>query len=641
MRFLPFLLLLLALPAGAQVRTFVLGEGAHAWEQGGDGIDPTILVGRLAAARVDSGNSPDHTVEYAYHPGWLSPRYFTEDTNLAPLVLEEGGSIRSPNLLSVSASLLKTQLEGIVNGDHEVAFERKPTPFNPEVPTWGIWVVLNFPRLVGIHRVRFYPRNTVVFTPRKPFQDDYLRGYELWINDQLTSTVSGAPDALVARVPQNDEPVVEVEIPPQYVRLVKLRSLAESPFEIDEIEVYGSGYLSEGVYYSDLIDLGDRATIGAVRWAEAVVGEPAFSQLEVRARTGNDDTPILYRKATPCASVGAPCEDIVEEITAEEYWALNPTAGGARRLLLIDDEGNWSTWKPVENGALNPAPGPRRYVQFQLDFKGRIADTREVDRLEFDYLRPPIADTLRGEVFPRLAEAEKPATFRYAVLLRAAGQIQGFDRLEVDTNVPAEYIRNLTVNGEPAAFAVEEATDRSFRLQFPLIDQDQAVLEFTFDLPIFRFGTTFSGRAYHSRFPAVPQQLEPGQVVRFGPGDADELSGLAVSIPRKQIGRLVGEIALNSRILTPNGDGIHDQAEFFFNLLQLVAPAPVSLEIYDLSGRRVHTVFAEERGLGPATYTWDGRSGGRLVPPGHYIWVLRVKADAFEERHSGVLSVAY
>jgi flagellar hook assembly protein FlgD len=95
-------------------------------------------------------------------------------------------------------------------------------------------------------------------------------------------------------------------------------------------------------------------------------------------------------------------------------------------------------------------------------------------------------------------------------------------------------------------------------------------------------------------------------------------------------------------VLTPNGDGVHDQVEFNFNLLQLVAPAPVSLEIYDLSGRRVHTVFAEERGLGPATHTWDGRGpGGKLVPPGHYIWVLRINADAFEERHQGVLSVAY
>jgi len=140
----------------------------------------------------------------------------------------------------------------------------------------------------------------------------------------------------------------------------------------------------------------------------------------------------------------------------------------------------------------------------------------------------------------------------------------------------------------------------------------------------------------------VPQRLEDGQVVDFGPGDFDEISGLAVVIPTPQIGKLVGEISLDNRVFTPNGDGVNDAFGMFFNLLQLVAPAPVSLEIFDLAGRRVHIVTDEERGLGPAILSWDGRLGdGSLVRPGNYIWVLRVRADAFEERHSGVMAVAY
>ena len=74
---------------------------------------------------------------------------------------------------------------------------------------------------------------------------------------------------------------------------------------------------------------------------------------------------------------------------------------------------------------------------------------------------------------------------------------------------------------------------------------DGALLEFTYDLPIFRFGTTFSSRAYNSQFPTVPQIVEPGQVVDFGPADQDELSGLVVEIPKPQIGKLVGEIAIS------------------------------------------------------------------------------------------------
>jgi hypothetical protein len=67
----------------------------------------------------------------------------------------------------------------------------------------------------------------------------------------------------------------------------------------------------------------------------------------------------------------------------------------------------------------------------------------------------------------------------------------------------------------------------------------------------------------------------------------------------------------------------------------------VRLEIYDLAGRLVHTQV-EERGIGPARLVWDGAlPGGGLAPPGLYLWLLRVQADAFEERHRGSLGVAY
>jgi flagellar hook assembly protein FlgD len=64
------------------------------------------------------------------------------------------------------------------------------------------------------------------------------------------------------------------------------------------------------------------------------------------------------------------------------------------------------------------------------------------------------------------------------------------------------------------------------------------------------------------------------------------------------------------RIITPNGDGINDFV-FFDNL-----PADVSIQIYDLSGRRVRTL----QGIG----YWDGRAdGGEFVPNGAYLYQYR------------------
>lgn len=623
-------------PETARLRTFILGERTSTWRDGGGGIEPLTLPAGFARTHLDTGNVPAGDIEFDHKPGWMTPRFFDGETNIASLVLEEAGSVRAPNSSTTNFTLLRNQLRGMVNGDHDVAYERKPTVFNPVVPAFGIWLQLDFGLPVGVQRIRFYPRNTVVATPKKPFHNDFLRGYEVWVNERLTSRVAGAPDVLVTRVPENVEPVVDVAVNPQYVRLIKLRSLTQAQFEIDEIEVFGTGYMQQGVYYSDLIDLGSRATVGSVRWLTNTVGEPEFSKLAVRVRTGTDDTPILFRKRVIGGSQFETVEEIVE-VTPEEYFELI----ASEKFPLDDDDIHWSQWLAAENGAPFTAPAPRRYIQFRFQFAGRLFETREVDRLFFQYLQPPVADVLRAEVFPRLAEPEKAATFRYAVRLRATGPVVGYDELEVDTIVPVTDIRGVRLNGEPLDFRVVFSRADAFRLAFPKIDTDDALLEFTFDLPVFRFGTTFSGRAFNSRFPTVPQRLEPGQATVFGPDDVDELSGLAVAIPKPRIGRLVGEIALTTRVLTPNGDGVNDELTVQFNLLQLVRSAPVALDIYDLSGRKVHRVALEERGLGPASFTWDGRSGSSPVPPGNYIWVLRVMSDAFEERHMGVIAVAY
>ena len=116
--------------------------------------------------------------------------------------------------------------------------------------------------------------------------------------------------------------------------------------------------------------------------------------------------------------------------------------------------------------------------------------------------------------------------------------MRGYDRLEVDTNIRVATIRDMRINGEPTEFEILENESDRFVLSFPLIDGDGDLLEFAFDLPIFRFGSTFSGRAYNSLWPTVPQILEPGNAVSFGLDDVDELASLAVAIPQAQVGKL-------------------------------------------------------------------------------------------------------
>ena len=476
-----------------------------------------------SAPTLDTTNTPGNGIEFAARRGWISPTFFDGSRNIAGLVLEGKGSITAPNSSTSATVLRRAQLEGTVNGDHEVAFERKPVPFNPVVPAFGIWIILDFGQRVGVERIRFYPRNTVVASPDHPFHNDFLRGYEVWLNEQLTSTIKGVPDRLAVREHDNEEPVVDVPLTPQYVRLIKLRSLTELPFEVDEIEVYGTGYLPHGTYLSDLIDLGSPATIGSIRWREQVLGEELFSNLTVGMRSGLDDTPILFlRRIQEFMSVR------IVEVTAEEYWGLPRS----EQVTLQEDLENWSPWKTVENRGLNPAPAPRRFVRFRMEFAGGLFDTRLVERLEFDYLQPRSPTPCAPRCSRGWPERRSRRPFRYAVLLRGRGDIHGYDRLEIDSNAPVEGIRNVQVAGVPVEFEIESSTRDGFRISLPRIDRDGSVLELTFDIPIFRFGTTFTGRVFDSRFPTVPQRLEPGNAVDFGPGDIDELSHLTVEIPQ-------------------------------------------------------------------------------------------------------------
>ena len=148
---------MIAASTSAEVRTFTLGGSQHPWDRGGDGTDPEFLSGSAFSPVVDTTNTPGDHIEFRARRGWISPSFFDGRENIAGLVLE-GGRITAPNSSTMSTALRRKQLQGTVNGDHDVAFERKPAPFQPIVPAFGIWIILDFGQRIGIERIRFYPR---------------------------------------------------------------------------------------------------------------------------------------------------------------------------------------------------------------------------------------------------------------------------------------------------------------------------------------------------------------------------------------------------------------------------------------------------------------------------------------------------
>ncbi len=84
----------------------------------------------------------------------------------------------------------------------------------------------------------------------------------------------------------------------------------------------------------------------------------------------------------------------------------------------------------------------------------------------------------------------------------------------------------------------------------------------------------------------------------------------------------LGRVSAAPRALSPNGDGVQDDARIDYEVRR---PTTVRIEIRDATGTALRTFLrvVGESELGPASWTWDGRGdGGTVVPDGRYVlWI--------------------
>ena len=127
-------------------------------------------------------------------------------------------------------------------------------------------------------------------------------------------------------------------------------------------------------------------------------------------------------------------------------------------------------------------------------------------------------------------------------------------------------------------------------------------------------------------------------------GDADPLvDSNTLSVDLDATGsQTIAALRLQSVALTPNGDGVNDELQIEFDLVNLVGAVAVTIDLYDLGGRKRGQVHAGVAASGRSLATWDGRDEAEhLLAPGLYIARLAVDTDrglAIAER---VVSLAY
>lgn len=105
---------------------------------------------------------------------------------------------------------------------------------------------------------------------------------------------------------------------------------------------------------------------------------------------------------------------------------------------------------------------------------------------------------------------------------------------------------------------------------------------------------------------------------------------------------LIGRLALQPAVFTPNGDGRNDAVQIEYDLLYLVDAVRVELAVFDLAGRAVGVLYDGPATSGRFAVEWDGRTaGGRLVPPGSYLVRLSAAIDRGQQRRQHLVSVVY
>ena len=706
--------------AFAANRTIVMG-GADGlpWDGGGGEVEAVFKTG---PREVDTGNTPGGVVQFdpGDREGWIFPQRVDVERNLALDIPARGGAVTSPSTLE---SGIEEKLLLMIDDDGETALERK----NVSVIR-GMIMDFDLGARFGVNAVQFFPRNAHPDfpAPEHPFQEDFIRSYELFFNDGTEDTqIEGRPILTSFRLEGlNEDPLVEMRIPPQFVRFIRLESRTSQGFEIAEFRVFGTGFVPEARYLSNIFDLGpDLGLWGNIRWVEETVGRQAFAQAQVRTRTGLDDSPLVYHRRffsgaeqievpwqegatveTPTGPVDldelelATARAVYDALTLEEKNAAALTLSdyeklsGGNRGAVLDDLDAWSPWSSpyelndpsVTSDSINDdalgvpivSPGPRRYIQFSIDFDSDDLEAATgIGPLAFTVSTPPPAAEIIGEVFPRSARLAEPVDFTYAVMPTRIrpGVDTGFDRFEIVTPVRAERIDEVRVTYpdgrvESAAFSgvdleslpvsdglfgIEEVSDRRLRVRFPLIEEGDIeagqppVLQIRFRCRVLRFGTKFTGFASNSLEGGVGQDVRPGNVADLGAEDDDIVPvgtvtqrGLSVDIPLTGGGLLIN-VRAEPRPFTPNGDGVNDVTRITYDLSRILGAAPVTIDILDLGGRVVRTL-EEEQGGGSFSVPWDGRDAKQnLVPPGIYLYRVTLDSDTGSITKAGAVELVY
>ena len=546
---------------------------------------------------------------------WMWPAEAGE--NLSLRLAERGGM--AVGLVANPDGILRVPIGTLVyDGNSATAFD--PDQFAAIDRSTRIEIDLG--AVFRVDRIRLFPRLD------RQNRRRFLQVFRLYTKAERQAEYNSAISYLPST--PNVVPVVEKPIDSRNVRYVLIEPGTKREWELAEVEIYGAGDAPVGTYISRPV----RTRYPNIVWGKVRYegGSIENAPATVQTRTGSDRDPEHYFR------IDLQAEDGLQRVSKEDYQALPDEEKGPIRPNPL-----WSSWQTVSGGLIH-SPGLRRFLQFKVRLASPGAVLR---RLVFEFARPPVVSSLLAEISPSIVQpgVETRFTLSMEVRLRPDKGLDpratGFRFLQVRTAAQVTEIERILVDDEEISFSATYELGAGFDVDlWQHIEQTGTFVQIVFRGAVFRDYTRFEVRALDRR-DADGQLEEAYQVADEWDVDPSlEGTNLVVRFADGNV-PLVAQLQ-GTRLFTPNGDGANDAFALSYALLKIVTEAAVTLEMYDLAGRRVRRAYAGMGSNGAYALEWDGTDDrGLLVPPGLYLYELRVEADEGSERRWGSVGVVY
>ena len=565
-------------------------------------------------------------------------------------------------------------------------------------PMWKEFYTIDLGTEVPVERFRFYPPDGIDELTGEPFRPGFAqRNWELSASNDAAAlmreasandfTFSGLTstnrdryrplDILLARVENNFAWDAQAEFELRDLRVIRWRPKSDDPsrlnqepscccivlpdcgliekYGISELELYGRGIVKNVTWESKVVDLGQLVNVGQVhfgfsRWRrdgdDYIEAPDALVGARVDVKTGLDDSPTAYYTYNRRSKLVETTESEWDSRLKQRVAPSHPPAVGWRGPIT-EDVDQWSFW----SASLEPGDSPRlpkgRYIKIRVRLQSEtLWDFGRLDSLVV-ITSPLLAERVLGEVAAvgdlnpvgdvAQVTAGEPTELVYEMAAEFSATAQpGFDAVRLSTSADGRFM-GLEIGEPPAAVEPDSVVTEmdGFAVYLPQrIDSNgDRRLRLRLSTSMYDAAGEVRGEVFDRASDSLPQEVEPGDV-----SDEVGTNQLRVVAVESSLGNVLGGVTVTPRALTPQGDGINDEAQVEFTLFS-VRSTQVEIELFSLDGRRIRSLYSGPRSAGRHAVTWDGNdASGHIVDPGLYL--MRIVVDADEGSHERIRPVA-